>query len=116
MLDSNPDGAASVLLEPSKSTGTATEQSPDKSSAMTRRATLAHLPREARTTIAFLDAEEQMLELRLSRRRGGDSRYPIEARRQFHDKKEAIVGTYERMALANGHGPSRRLTGPTSRH
>jgi hypothetical protein len=112
MTDTNSQSTTDVI--PEGTTPPPPPPKPDNASHLTRRATLAALPREARTTIAFLDAEEQMLELRLSRRRGGDPRYPQEARRELNERRDLIVKTYER--IAEKVGSHRHGTRPNHRY
>lgn len=116
MSDTNQNELPASVLEMMKATEKENPKpSPAKKAALNRRLTLAHLPKEARTTIAFLDAEEQMLELRLARRHGGDPRYPIEARKEFRSKYDSIVHMFERVAEVN-NPRNRPLRGPGAYH
>lgn len=71
-----------------------TEESPATPAALNRRASLSNLSRDTQRAIAFLDAEEKMLELRLSRRTDGDLESVQRIRSEFHQRRDAMVNAY----------------------
>lgn len=66
----------------------------DNASAIVRRQTISQELKEGKSAIAFLNAEEKLLELRLARRKSGSSRYASEAREAMRERKEAILTAY----------------------
>lgn len=87
--------------------------SPNPSSVNRRNVLANNLSKEAQRAIAFLDAEERMIELRLSRRTRGGVEETQTARHEFEQRRDQVIQSYTKAdAPQQGH---RRLNGPGAR-
>ena len=97
---SNPAGDTNTLFEPTKSLGTAIPRTP-----------MQYLSKDELREIAFHNAEERMLELRLTRRYKDPVRGRNEAREMIRGKIEAILTRRETEKAAPGRVRNRSSRG-----